>query len=1522
MRRRRLTATAAILCASALALTAGSAPAAGVSDTRSAARSIAQAFPELARAPLAPAIPAGSHAIDYVTPDAVRVVDAHGRRSLILSSVPLRSDLGANRSEPLSLDLEAGPGATLEPANPAVPLSIARDPQGGFTLGPDAAHSVTIAPLGIDDGAAATTWAGQLLVAGSHAETDSLLRPSESGVQTFEQLRGPAAPEEFAYKLRLREGQVATLSDGTLEIRDRGKLIVRALPALATDAARRDVPVTQTLEGDVLRLRVAHRGAGWTYPISVDPDFQSSYDYTGAGIGLEGWHADISTTPETASDPYGLTAYQAFVLNHDEPTEPGLRGFVIRPNITKPPPGNPPNVRLFRPLDDAKLFFNAPGTTHLRTVAYRGVRRFNDRDRQNLRLGLYAPPNAGVAGMADDWFAPEVANTQDVTLTADNRPPGTANLYTSAVIWMFTVPCDPGESTCPEQIASDTRSILNVRSVQLTLTDDDFPTTTASGPLRDIAGRWTNSSEELGLSISGHDDGSGVRTLGMTVTDAAGTHVAFPPTDSGCDPTHNQTPDLNPPGQDNAICPADFPVQDASANTATLPEGKVTYEVDAVDLAGNTSTAGGTATAFSLYLDRNKPATTVTSDLFDSAGGWMRPARRVPVTVTGTDTTGGAGNTSGVAHNHLRVTDEEGNVVSDQDADTCSPHPDPAAACEPGRASTFSVDPRTFPEGTNTLTATTTDLASNVGDPIGWKTRIDRTAPAARASGELLELTDEHSNATGDMNVTLGGRDASSGVRQLQLVAENSDGEELLADVDVCPEAAKDPADDSCPHTPAATVAIDPADLPDGQTTFLARAVDEAGIVSVDGQDFDTYLDHTPPDAPDDVDVQPTSSSSVMVTWPAVVDKPAGSGNVTYQYMIKVDGVPRGTFRDTGNPYATVEGLPPEAKIEMVVCSRDAAGNRGGCTTGSARLRSVGGGPLLAQAAGAGRESENLRLARDFRPRWLFDTSESFRPLNIESFFSDSTVRWCKYAGSDSCQRVRSVHDAMKATLNQPASQRAGSHLDINGKQGAESRYYGEDEGVKRAVYAYASVVGGYRLLDFWAYYRYNHAPYQKFYYDEHEGDWEGLTVALPANKSNPSTFSFVSFAEHAQRFRYLPDVLSCDGGTSCNGRSKHINAFVADGTHATYPAACRAVTTGNSNALYQFHLCAQSAAHHVPVFGYSNLPEGGFDGRKPWLNNYRRDVVLPFPDAVPNTFTGAFTTWPGNWNSSTRVKVNSPGNQERFEFPMRFVCSDRTYFGNNSRDPFGFSKTCGPEFRAAAAPTPSAVDQDTGGCAPWAGSFVTISVCDARSVNKALKDGTLERDDTFHVAAGGRPADAATGITQVGGTALSTDEQAAITGVSTAGTQVFARVGDGTSEAELHFTLPAMRESDRVVVEPAVSAAGVTATLRTPSGTLRPDGQSATVFKVPARVAPRVVRVRSRRVPGGVRGVAVTRRAARIRVSAFDRRGRLLVRGTFPVTRSRGAFRLRASRRAVRLRVVAVGVNGARSRVRAASIR
>jgi hypothetical protein len=161
-----------------------------------------------------------------------RIRDARGRRSVLLSSMPLRSRLGGDGLRPVSLDLVGAGRGEMRPENPVTPVRIATDPREGFTIGPDPDHLVTIMPLGIDPTAPdATVFAGQMLFANARPSIDLLVRPSVEGVQTFEQLVGPSAPEWFDYRLQLTAGQTAALDDGarTLSLTTNSALTTSAL---------------------------------------------------------------------------------------------------------------------------------------------------------------------------------------------------------------------------------------------------------------------------------------------------------------------------------------------------------------------------------------------------------------------------------------------------------------------------------------------------------------------------------------------------------------------------------------------------------------------------------------------------------------------------------------------------------------------------------------------------------------------------------------------------------------------------------------------------------------------------------------------------------------------------------------------------------------------------------------------------------------------------------------------------------------------------------------------------------------------------------------------------------------------------------------------------------------------------------------------------------------------------------------------------------------------------------------------
>jgi hypothetical protein len=919
-----------------------------------AADSLRSAFPELAQPPEAPGVPRGTAVDEYVGPDMARLVDLQGHRSLLLSSMPLRSRVGDGSLQPLSVALSSGGPGEVEPQNPVAEVRIATDASQGFTIGPDAQHLLSVVPVGLDpDTPPGTAFAGQLLFAGAAPQTDLLLRPSAAGVQTFEQLSGAAAPESFSYRLALDPGQTAELRNGVVTVRQAGAVIAQSVPPIALDADHQPVPVTTSLDHDVLRLDVPHRGGGFRYPIVVDPDWTSSYDYVGQpGLGREGWHA-AGQVPE--SPP----AYYDALINNvwDPATDPAREqlGFIIQPHVTAASQSFPVGV-------GALLFFNAPGTTHIRSIDYTNVYRFNDRDRQTLRLGLYGPS----FGEANDVFETNDINREDITLPSSPFPDDQDAPAKSAVMWMFTSPCVEGtDRNCPPDIPFGTRTQLRVGSVQLVLTDFDFPSTSAAGTLRDLQDRWSNATDSRLLDASAIDEGSGVRDLSLSLEHGGDSEV-LRQIEAPCHPDHDQAE----PTQDNTLCPREAH-QSLNVDVGPLPDGPTTFSVDASDLADNTASAGGTAAAFSIYLDRKAPSTTASGELYTAADSWFRPQRPGPLTVTGADTAGGEGNTSGIAHNLLTAVDAHGTTVLTRGADTCTPPGPITAPCDPGKASTFTVDPRQLPEGPVRFSASSTDLAENTSDPAEWTVRLDRTPPAARASGDLLALTSQHTNSTTPTSVTLQGRDAASGVARLQLIASNSDGEKLLADRDTCTSADLDPTDGACPHTPSVQVSVDPGDLPDGPTTFIARAIDQAGNKSVDNQDWDTYVDHTPPDAPDSVSVTQTSSSSVQITWPAVVDQPLGSGHVSYQYLVTANGQPIGTWQPTNNPYAQAGGLPAGVLISVQVRAIDAADNVGAPAQGKTSLRFVDSSPeQLYDDSHLGRLRDAANLAR----RQLVDT--------------------------------------------------------------------------------------------------------------------------------------------------------------------------------------------------------------------------------------------------------------------------------------------------------------------------------------------------------------------------------------------------------------------------------------------------------------------------------------------------------------------------------------------------------------------
>jgi Ca2+-binding RTX toxin-like protein len=212
---------------------------------------------------------------------AARVSIGNGESAIVESSLPVASDVGSGAEAPVDLTLEQE-GDHYVPANPLTATELpvmATDPielGRGVGLGLPAEGESQARPLGTMD----------LFYPETGQSTDSLVAPTSTGVEVFEQLRSPESPSEFRFPVAMPEGAGlrTTSEDGAEVISAEGNPIGEFRPATAVDAAGKEVPVTTTVEGSELVVHVDHSSEDLAYPILLDPH----YIEDGWG-GFDGW---------------------------------------------------------------------------------------------------------------------------------------------------------------------------------------------------------------------------------------------------------------------------------------------------------------------------------------------------------------------------------------------------------------------------------------------------------------------------------------------------------------------------------------------------------------------------------------------------------------------------------------------------------------------------------------------------------------------------------------------------------------------------------------------------------------------------------------------------------------------------------------------------------------------------------------------------------------------------------------------------------------------------------------------------------------------------------------------------------------------------------------------------------------------------------------------------------------------------------------------------------------------------------
>ena len=612
------------------------------------------------------------------------LVDMGARDAVAVASFPMLTQ----ENEKVDMALVERGGA-LEPDTPLVPLTISRSPRNGAVVG---SSGLRIAPAG-GTGDSATVVEDKVFYANVDTDTDLIVEPTLTGVETFTQLRSAASPEDPALDLRLpprttlrRAG--ANAQPGSLEVVRGDKRIVLIDPPAAMDADGQPVPVSYELRGERLVLDVPHRARSYRYPILVDPDAHVWEDF-------RGWpdtnYWESVSYGNWAVGPYGPTPFSHAALggvNYDAGQWHQFRW----PTTAGTAVAQPPYRDSFVFRADTSVDYTPNGT--------------------RLLEGFW--PDQGWT-LAEGWSLGGYTSTLCIRghcggMLPDGNPNGSdGNFFFHSL-----------EATVTGQ-RYGARSHINWAMFYL---HEKYAPSVGSttwqvdGSAHDI-GRWVGPNRTLTASTPASDRGLGLRQGQLVWRNGGGQVTPSTGTLEGCYAgvaAHDTTPDYNggpwhgqtQPGPDqgdrNRRCPLSN-TYTWSLSTNSLNEGTNHVGVDAWDIVGRK--AAVTNSTF-LKVDKTRPTLDPSGPFVENVGQPFGEDDEYDLWIDADDTLSGA---------ESITVEIDGQVVS------AASEPCPEGACD--HEHLFEFYPANYSTGTHTVTVRAVDGAGNA-QAQSWTIEVQR----------------------------------------------------------------------------------------------------------------------------------------------------------------------------------------------------------------------------------------------------------------------------------------------------------------------------------------------------------------------------------------------------------------------------------------------------------------------------------------------------------------------------------------------------------------------------------------------------------------------------------------------------------------------------------------------------------------------------------------------------------------------------------------------------------------------------